>query len=293
MTHYGFVTPNYGEYGDARTMADLASLGEDCGWDAFFLWDHLQISLTHPTPMVDPWVALTAMAMTTTRIRLGTWVTPVARRRPWKLARETVSLDRLSGGRLILGVGLGSPPDAEFAAFGEEPDMRIRAQKLDEGLAVLAGLWSGERFSFEGQHHHVEGAPFLPTPVQQPRIPVWVGGNWPNPGPFRRAARWDGVLPMLAGAPWDVVMSPAQLADVVAFVDAARSSSPLPAGEGGGEGRPYDVTLAGQTPSGGPAGAAVVAPYIEAGLTWWLEAGHHRRGTLADTRARIQAGPPG
>lgn len=141
--NYGLYLPNFGDETSVRSLATLAHEAEEAGWDGFFLWDHIVYRARPPVNMVDPWIALTAMAMTTERIRLGTTVTPIPRRRPWILARETASLDQLSGGRLILGVGLGDPPDLEFAQFGEEPDNLIRAAKLDEGLDILAGLWSG------------------------------------------------------------------------------------------------------------------------------------------------------
>ena len=141
--HYGIYVPNFGDETSVRSLATLAQEAEGAGWNGFFIWDHILYSTNKPMQMVDPWIALTAMTMTTERIRIGTTVTPVPHRHPWKLARETVSLDHLSEGRLILGVGLGEPPEAEFAQFGEEADVRVRAAKLDEGLDILAGLWSG------------------------------------------------------------------------------------------------------------------------------------------------------
>lgn len=126
--------------------------------------------------MTDPWVALTAIALRTQRIRLGPMVTPIPRRRPWKLARETLSIEQISDGRLVLGVGLGYFPSEEFADFGEEPDAKVRAGKLDEGLAIFAGLWSDEPFSFAGEHFQVNSVHMQPSPVQQPRIPIWVAG---------------------------------------------------------------------------------------------------------------------
>jgi len=194
---FGIYLPNFGPFGYARVIADLAREAESAGWDGFFLWDHIAthdddgVSLPH----TDPWVALTAAAMQTTSIILGTTVTPLPRRRPHKLARETVTLDRLSSGRLILSVGIGLGK-REWDHLGEETDLRSRGRMLDEGLEILAGLWSGEPFQFDGDHYHIEQAQFLPPPFQQPRIPVWVGGEWPNKRPFRRMARWDGMFPL-------------------------------------------------------------------------------------------------
>jgi alkanesulfonate monooxygenase SsuD/methylene tetrahydromethanopterin reductase-like flavin-dependent oxidoreductase (luciferase family) len=174
---YGIYLPNFGDEISPRALADLACEAEQAGWDGFFLWDHILYSKTQKLRMVDPWIALAAMAMKTERIRLGTSVTPLPRRRPWKLARETVSLDHLSNGRLILSVGLGEPGDAEFGQFGEETDIKVRAAKLDVGLDVLAGLWRGKSFSYQGKYYQVQKTVFLPPPVQTPRIPVWVGGS--------------------------------------------------------------------------------------------------------------------
>jgi alkanesulfonate monooxygenase SsuD/methylene tetrahydromethanopterin reductase-like flavin-dependent oxidoreductase (luciferase family) len=278
---YGIYAPNFGDYGDPRTLAALARETEEAGWDGFFVWDHLQFfdPDQRVPPVADPWVALSAIAVATDRIRLGPMVTPVTRRRPWKLARETASLDRLSGGRLILGVGLGGSTDADFARFGEETDAGVRARKLDEGLAVLAGLWSGEPFGFQGEHYRVRETTFLPTPVQSPRVPIWVAGQWPNRAPMRRAVRWDGVFP--AKQTFEV-MEPDELREVVAHLRPHRDSD-----------TPFDVVLAGETPGDhSDKGASVVAPYAEAGLTWWLEALHDHRGPLEAMRERIRRGPP-
>ncbi|HZC41796.1 MAG TPA: LLM class flavin-dependent oxidoreductase, partial [Streptosporangiaceae bacterium] len=180
--------------------ADLIGLGvaaEEAGFDGFFLWDHIVFSNSGDGPPVaDPWLALAVVAARTSRIRLGTMITPVPRRRPWQLARQTATLDRLSGGRVILGVGIGSPAYGDFGIFHEPTGNRVRADMLDEGLAILAGLWSGERFSYEGRHFTVDPVRFTPAPVQRPRIPVWVGGVLPGARPIARAARWDGMVPI-------------------------------------------------------------------------------------------------
>jgi alkanesulfonate monooxygenase SsuD/methylene tetrahydromethanopterin reductase-like flavin-dependent oxidoreductase (luciferase family) len=205
-------------------------------------------------------------------------VTPLARRHPWKLARETATLDHLSGGRLVLAVGLGYPPDAEFAHFGEDPDARVRAEKLDEGLDILAGLWRGKSFSFEGKHYHVGKSVFLPAAVQKPRIPIWVGGIWPKKAPFRRAARWDGVFPLKAGGP----MRKKDLEEILAYLKTHRTAS-----------GPFDVVLTGTTPGNEPARARrIVSPFVDAGLTWWLESLFGRRNSIEAMRARIRQGPP-
>ncbi|HEV3012041.1 MAG TPA: LLM class flavin-dependent oxidoreductase, partial [Actinomycetota bacterium] len=176
---YAVNVPNFEEYSDVRTVAALAADAEAAGWDGFFVWDHLAFVKAWRLRIADPWMLLTGVALATERLRLGPMVTPLARRRPWKVARETVTLDRLSGGRLVLGVGLGEPPEDEYGTFGEPTDPVVRAAMLDEGLEVLTRLWSGETVSFQGRHYRVDQVAFQPTPVQRPRIPIWVAGAWP------------------------------------------------------------------------------------------------------------------
>lgn len=281
---YGIYLPNFGAWGDARVMAELARDAEEAGWDGFFIWDHIA---GLPLPIVDPWVALAAVAMNTRRIRIGTTVTPLPRRRPWKLARETVSIDHLSGGRLTLGVGTGLG-NAEWEDLGEETDKLKRGAMLDEGLSVLVGLWSGEPFSFEGQYYHVEGAQFLPAPVQRPRIPVWVGGFWPKKRPFRRAAQWDGAFPIFEVETEEQEL--AQLAEAVRYLEECRK-----------DGHPLDIISAGSTSGDDRARAAeVVAPRADLGVTWWLEEiDPHKFGVrfkqewpVEALRERVLQGPP-
>jgi alkanesulfonate monooxygenase SsuD/methylene tetrahydromethanopterin reductase-like flavin-dependent oxidoreductase (luciferase family) len=278
---YGINVPIFDEYGDARVLCELARDAESAGWDGFFLWDHLQcFDPPKHIPFTDPWVALSAIALSTERMHIGPMITAIARRRPWKLARETVALDHLSGGRLILGVGLGEPPGADFAAFGEDPTPVVRARKLDEGLDVLAGLWSTQPFSYSGEYFTVRDAVFLPKPLQQPRIPIWVAGTWPHRKPMRRAARWDGVFPFAVG---DFVLpTPDELRDIVAYVREHRTSD-----------EPFDVVLAGATPGDDLARAReYLDPYEAAGLTWWHESLNGWRAPFAYTRERIRQGPP-
>ena len=287
---YAINIINFGDCADARVLAGLARDAEDAGWDGFFIWDHIAWDWG-AMPMVDPWIALTAIALSTQRIRFGAMVTPLPRRRPWKLARETVSLDHLSGGRLVVGVGLGIT-EAEFANLGEPPDFKTRAAMLDEGLEVLTGLWRGEPFSFHGQHYTLKEAHFVPPPLQVPRIPIWVAGMWPNKPPFRRAARWDGVFPILRGAEMANTPSPQQVREIVAFVKAHRQANTA-----------FDVSVGDVTPGDDPGRAAeIVAAYADAGVTWWQEAVHGMRADLAERaeatswlaamRWRILQGPP-
>ena len=276
---YAVFLPNFGPFGDAEALIELARDAELKGWDGFFIWDHIQLDGADTGPIVDPWVALTAVADATSSLRLGTMITPLARRRPWKVARETVTLDRISGGRLTIGVGLGYPPEDEFGTFGEETDDRVRADKLDEGLEILDGLWSGEKLDYEGEHYRISGAQFLPKPLQEPRIPIWCGGWWPNRRPFRRAARWDGVAPELA--PAGGTPTPAQVAEIAAYVKE----------HGAREG--FDIAVNGYSEPGSDPEAGSIADYEAAGLTWWMErTDTERLFSFDQTQQRVHAGPP-
>jgi alkanesulfonate monooxygenase SsuD/methylene tetrahydromethanopterin reductase-like flavin-dependent oxidoreductase (luciferase family) len=275
--------PNVREYADPRLLVVLAAEAEAAGWDGVFVWDHIAREEDPSVPATDPWIAVAAMAVRTQSVRLGIMVTPLARRRPWKVAREAVALDVLSGGRFTLGVGLGGGAQAEFAAFGESPDPRVRAELLDEGLAILDGLWSGEPFTFEGAHHRVSGAHFTPRSVQEPHVPIWVAGRWPNRRPFRRAARWDGVFPVFEGVRSGEMATPEQLADAVSYTRAHRPEA----------GDAFDVAL--ECVSVGEdraSDAALAATYADAGLTWWIEALGWFRGPLETMRDRVRRGPP-
>jgi alkanesulfonate monooxygenase SsuD/methylene tetrahydromethanopterin reductase-like flavin-dependent oxidoreductase (luciferase family) len=243
-----FLAP-FDELADPHEVAELAASAETHGWDGFFLWDH--VAYRAPVrALADPWVSLSAVACATERLRLGPMVTPLSRRRVHKLARETVTLDHLSRGRLTVGVGLGSDGSGELERFGEVTDPRERARLLDRGLERLSAFWDGE---------------FEPTPVQRPRIPVWVAGRWPNRRPLRRAARWDGLFPIdLPG--------PEALATLAGELDALR--------QGVG---PFDLVV--EVPAG-----ADIAPWEAAGATWVLTA-FGRQPAAAEVRDAIRAGP--
>ncbi|WP_164983823.1 LLM class flavin-dependent oxidoreductase [Cellulomonas endophytica] len=259
---YCLSVPNFGPGLDASTLAGWAVDAEAAGWDGFFLWDHLFAFDPGPVDVVDPWMTLAVAADRTRSIRLGTLVTPLPRRRPVKVARETVTLDRLSGGRAVLGVGIGDFP-FEWAYLGEVPDLPTRGRLLDEHLELLDRLWSGEPVVHRGEHYRVAadaGAlPWAgvtwPPPVQRPRVPVWVAGTWPGGAPFRRAARWDGVVPMRADGPWTV--------EDTAGVHAAVSRHRDPAAGA------FALVVPGESPPGGAPAAA--ARHAAVGGTWWQE----------------------
>ena len=254
---FGISIPAFADLSDPRVLAELAHDAETAGWDGFFLWDHIFFDPTFH-PIADPWVALAAVALRTERMRIGTMITPIARRRPWKLARETVSVDRLSNGRLTLGVGLGDPVQWDFGFFDEVTDSKTRARRLDEGLDILTGLWSGQPFSYQGEQYKVmKEVTFRPTPIQTPRIPIWVGGWWPNKPPLRRAARWDGVYALKANGE----ITPEEWRELLAYVQKYRTST-----------APFDAAHAGATPGDNPTQAAdLIQPYADAGVTWWIE----------------------
>jgi alkanesulfonate monooxygenase SsuD/methylene tetrahydromethanopterin reductase-like flavin-dependent oxidoreductase (luciferase family) len=268
---YGFVIPR----GDPRAVAELAGEVEAAGWDGAFYWDGINLG---DMETYDAWVVMAAMTMRTERVRIGAMLTPPARRRPWKLARETIALDHLSGGRLVLPVGLGALDDGGFSKVGEPTDRRVRAQLLDESLDILTGLWSGEPFSYEGEHYTLEEMTFLPRPVQSPRIPIWVVGAWPSEKSMNRALRYDGLLAYTTRGE----VTPEDIRAMKAYVEENRSRD-----------TPFDIVWEGQTPGDDPGRAAsIVRPFAEAGVTWWIESMWTPPNELDDLRARIRQGPP-
>ena len=277
---FALNVPNFGALSDPSILMDLAADAEQSGWDGFFLWDH--ILLWDRNPIADPWIALAAIAVRTERIRIGPMVTPVARRRPWKVAREATSLDHLSRGRLVFGAGLGNPADAEFQAFGEAPDARVRAARLDEGLEIIAGMWSGERYEYQGEYHRVERFSFLPRPLQQPRIPVWIAGKWPNRAPFRRAARWDGAFPMRVG---DEQMTPDDVRKVMEYLNRYRDPE---------KGFDVSIFLEGMVDRTGLQ-PGLIEEFSRAGVTWLHDGPGFDDATKAGVEAfrhHIRMGPP-
>jgi probable F420-dependent oxidoreductase len=263
---YGVNVPNMGGYADPRELVRLARVAEDAGWDGLFLWDHL--AFVWGPPSIDPWTALAGAAASTSRIVLGTAVTPVARRRPHVLANAVATLDLLSGGRVVFGAGLGGVP-AEFASFGEADDARTRAERLDEGLDLLRRLWSGERVEHRGRHYVVDGVVLAPLPAQAP-LPVWIGGT--SAAALRRAARWDGWIADSSDRE-GMTMSADDLAEAVSTL---RS---LGARDG------FDVAAIGYSDRADP------VAYERAGATWWLESIHDRRAPIEECVALVAVGP--
>lgn len=260
---YAVEFPNAGPCADPRVAAELAVLAEESGWDGVFLEDYVTHHYARDVPTGDPWVTLAAMAVRTERVVLATAVTPLSRRRPWVVARQSTSIDQLSGGRFVLGAGLGDTNDPGFAACGEPVDPRTRAAMLDEALTILDGLWSGQPFAFQGAHYRLDEVTFLPTPDQRSRVPVWIGGGYPREAVVRRALRWDGSCMYHESRPsgeW-VDMSPEDVRALRARVDAER-----------GTGAAYDIVLGGRERGEDlDTERAHLAAIATAGATWWAE----------------------
>jgi alkanesulfonate monooxygenase SsuD/methylene tetrahydromethanopterin reductase-like flavin-dependent oxidoreductase (luciferase family) len=254
-----------GEGRDPAALAGLARLAEESGWDALFLEDYLDYQ-GMGLPTYDTWACLAAVACATTRIRLGPTVTPVPRRRPWELAAQAVAVDHLSSGRLILGVGAGDAGDRGFAATGEPVEPATLAARLDEGLQIISALWSGAEVHHDGPHYRLEGLRSAATPVQSPRIPIWVGGDLRRPGVRRRLTEWDGACVYR-----DRPLTPEDVNEVLELVRTAR-----------GETTGFDVKV-----SGSP---HLIKEFTAAGATWWGR--WIPPADIATTRATIAAGPP-
>jgi alkanesulfonate monooxygenase SsuD/methylene tetrahydromethanopterin reductase-like flavin-dependent oxidoreductase (luciferase family) len=269
-------------YGDARTAAELARVAEEHGWDAFFVWD--------PVWGIDAWVSLAAAAMRTERIRLGTMLTPLPRRLPWDVAGQVATVDNLSGGRVILAVGLGAPDD-RWWIFEDDPGRRVRAELLDESLDLITGLWSGRPFSFQGAHFQAQPADRLipPPPVQQPRVPIWVVGAWKWGKSMRRAARWDGWLPNhIARNREHLDTTPEVIAEGLEWIAEQRRGQGLDMSS-------YDVVAEGTTPPDPDQAAEIVRPWADAGATWWIDADWSDMQPDRVRKAaveRLTAGPP-
>ena len=268
---YGLSIPNFAAPGQ---LLDIAHAADANGWDGFFLWDHILVDRERPVPVSEPWTVLAAAATSTTNVLLGTLVTPVARRRPWVLARQVTTVDHLSGGRAVLGVGLGVPPEVEYASFGESDDPRRHAALLDEGLAVIDALWRGATVTHDGPTHHLDAVQFAPVPVQQPRVPIWSACSLPARAGVRRASRWDGIAPIYATATEFRPVTPGEVAGIVADVGGTRDLTG------------FDVVIWAVAPDDD-----LRAAYRDAGATWLIEGPAPGDDWLDDALAIATAGP--
>lgn len=267
---YGLEVIPFGRFSDPRTVVQLAQLAEAAGWEGLWLWDHL----VFPWAVGDPWITLAAVASATQSLKLITGVAPLPRYRPHLLARQLTSLDLLSGGRMIFGTGLGIPSD--FTPFGEPGSAKTRAAMTDEGLDLLTQLWSGAEVTHQGPFYQAAGVRFLPTPLQRPRIPVWIGGD--SAAALQRAARWDGWIMGVIDEQCKVIKTPEQIAAQVAKLHQFRTTN-----------APFAVAVDGVSQA---REGALAREYADAGATWWFEAIFETRGPLEEQIERIKAGPP-
>jgi alkanesulfonate monooxygenase SsuD/methylene tetrahydromethanopterin reductase-like flavin-dependent oxidoreductase (luciferase family) len=274
---FGVIT----SFGSATEYVAMAREAEECGWDGVFVWDDISVERGD---VFDPWVVLGAMATATKRVTLGAMVFSLARRRPWKVARETITIDHLSGGRLVLPVGLGGTWDGGYSRVNtEDPALRVRAEKLDECLDILELAWSGEDVTYHGTHYEADELHFDPRPIQQPRIPVWAVGAWPYPKSLRRAARWDGVIvcDKSVDANEDE-LSAEVVADVAAWMADNREASGS-----------FDIVTEGITSgSDDPADRGRLELLQQAGATWFIESRWEADQSVDTLRQRIRQGPP-
>jgi len=269
---YGLYLPAFGPFGDPAVLVDLALRAEASGWDGVFLWDHL---VHDALPIADPWTTLGAIAQATRDLRFGPMVTPLPRRRPWVVARHASALSRLSGGRLILGTGLGSDEFGDLSRFGEPTSLPTLSAMYDEGLAVVRGVWSGRPFRHDGQHYHVTLGEGVPGPHP---IPVWVASLTSHPRVLRRAAGCDGIFPIRENR----ILAPDEVAGLLA--ELRRAGLP--------EGRAFDIAVAGNaSPAWREPVMADLAGLAQAGMTWWMESLIHF-DPLELSLEIVDAGPP-
>ncbi len=289
---YGLYCPTFGEYSDPKYLVELAQLAEKSGWDGFFIWDHILLT-GRGLPVADAVTTLSAIAAKTEKIKLGPMITPIPRRRPWKLAKELITIDHLSSGRITLGAGIGDP-DWEYSLFGENPSLRTRAKKLDEGLEIISQMCSGE-IEYHGTQYDVQKAEIGPSSLQQPRIPIWIGGTYGNKPPFRRAAKWDGVFPIKMDIDellqpvesvrnWTSMwLKPSQLSEITELIVKYRGSLVG-----------FDVANSGSILNISEKEAKEKIKMFEnVGASWWLEWILDAPSLVDDYKELIMKGPPG
>jgi alkanesulfonate monooxygenase SsuD/methylene tetrahydromethanopterin reductase-like flavin-dependent oxidoreductase (luciferase family) len=285
--YHGANLPIIGEFANPTLLAEFAVQAEHAGWDGVFVWDTLLFDVETMPPVVDPWTVLAAIATSTTRVKIGPMIAQLARRRPWEVARQVITLDHLSHGRFILGAGLGYAGDADFGHFGLPADARARADLLDESLHIIAGLCSGEPFEFQGRYHTTRKTLFRPSPVQHPG-PVWIGGYWPHKGPTRRAAQWHGAFPAPQVIPTPdgfaaMPFPPEEVARVRSYVERHRSSQD-----------PFDLVISHALPLDDPAAVAEeVRRYEQVGVTWIVRDWLPWETAPDELQAQLRRGPPG
>jgi alkanesulfonate monooxygenase SsuD/methylene tetrahydromethanopterin reductase-like flavin-dependent oxidoreductase (luciferase family) len=270
---HGIAVVPFGLYADPNYVVQLGQAAEAAGWESLFVWDHLAFTIGIPSG--DPWVILSAIAQATDKIKIGTGVTPLPRYRPHVLANLLTTLDLLSNGRLIFGAGLGAIPQ-EFSAYGEDSEAKPRAIMLDEGLEIINQMMSGNPVNYQGQYYSVDNITLAPLPIQQPRVPIWIGGE--SPPALRRAARWDGWVIGVDDEQGNITKTPDELREQVSLIHSLRSDPNLP----------YEVALMGQAFG---KGQSMTSEYESAGATWWLEIIAPLLGSHEEMLERIHVGP--
>jgi alkanesulfonate monooxygenase SsuD/methylene tetrahydromethanopterin reductase-like flavin-dependent oxidoreductase (luciferase family) len=276
---YGISLIHFNELADPEIIIELAVEAEKAGWDGIFLPDHLLYDKQAIYPITETWILLSAIAAKTEKIKIGTGVAALPRYHPWWFAKMAATLDVLSKGRLMLGLGLGGPK-SEYESFGEKYDVKVLAQKMDESLEIIQGLWTGEPFSFSGKYYQIDEAAFLPKPHQSPRIPMLFGGMWPNKKPFIRAAKYDGIMPIHKNFPQD--LTPKELKEIISLVKENRSSDD-----------PFELIVSGTGFFNPETRVEQIQPYIDVGITWWLEhVNTLMQPSVNAMREWVKSGPP-
>ena len=276
---FGFIIPG----GNSLQILKLAIEAEKAGWDGFFYYD--DIYTDNKTEMSAAWPIMAAIAVSTKKIRFGSLLTAIGRRRPWEVARESVTVDRLSNGRLTLPTGLGWEGDGAYTKAGMESERKIHAELLDEGLEILDGLWSGKPFRYDGKHNHLKTMTFIPRPVQRPRIPIWVVGAWGRPKSMARVLKYDGLIPVIKkpdGSHEEI--TPENIREMKEYVLKHRRIQ-------GNRREEFDIIKDGMTPANQRKAGEIVKPFAEAGATWWTEV---MRGVKSYKKMleRVLSGPP-
>ena len=270
---FGIYIANHGFTSNPQDYIELAKSAEECGWEGFFIWDHVFLPWAPDQDVLDPWSILSAIATQTKKLTLGTTVTPLARRRPMVIAKQAITINKLSNRGFILGVGLGGTE--ELKALGDEENPKIRGEMLDESLEILRGLWSGLPFTYEGKHFKIkEPVTFKPAG----NIRIWTGGNWPNKKPFRRAAKYDGIFPLKVGP--DPSIYPQDYREIMSYIGKYRKSL-----------ESFDLVKSIYT-IGDKEHDVYIHEFIDMGINWLLEAFWPERCSLEEIQKRIELGPP-
>jgi alkanesulfonate monooxygenase SsuD/methylene tetrahydromethanopterin reductase-like flavin-dependent oxidoreductase (luciferase family) len=274
---FGFIVP----FATVDQNMNLAQEIESAGWDGYFTWDGIAVG-DGAVEIWDPWTLLAAVAVKTERIILGAMIFPLSRRRPWVVARQALTVDHLSHGRLVVPVGLGAVDDGGFSKVHPEvTDRKERAGLLDETLQILDLAWKGETFTFRGTHYELDDIRFMPKPVQRPRIPIWVVGSWLRPKSMARAARWDGIMPSISADPFRQP-SPSEIEEIRAWIADHR--------DGAG---PFELVVEGVSPGDDPEWAVTtLKPLADVGATWWIESRWEAPNDYDTLLQRIRLGPP-